>query len=214
MGDLVKYSEDMSTEERVALQAFLDNGCPGLIQTTEADILKWFRLYMSGKSYLEISKIVNKNIDLILYMSYKSKWNEKKIEYYQSLIANLSQKTQQVALDSANTVAGMVSALNKYYGDTFNKYLTSNDPSIIEGIDTKLLSQYYKSLESLNKLISPKDNSKGGDKSPAVNINLFGNAELSEGRSEGSERIVSEDDVGSILSILAQHKRKKEGQSD
>lgn len=196
MENLKEFPEDMSPEEKQYLEKFIVNGCPGVVQTTEGNILQWFRLYMSGKTYFEISKITNKKIDLILYVSHKSKWNEKKMEHYQILLTNITNKAAQVKLDSANTVAGMIASLNKYYSDKFNKYLLNNDDSIIEDIDTKLLSQYYKSMESLDKMLTPQDKNPLGDSSNTIDAE--------------SIKVTTPEEVGKALTLLAKIKRDNE----
>lgn len=206
MGNLAKFPEDMSIMEKESLRDYIDNGCPGLIETTEGDVFKWFRLYMSGKSYSEIAQLTKRSKDLILYISHKSSWNSKRMEHYNSLISQLRTKTTQAQLDSTNTVISMIAALNKYYGGKFDDYLSKNDPSIIEQIDTKLLSQYHKSLESLDKMITP---SKSKDKKePPININLFPSSKPED--SDGEPKVVTESQAGDILTILAEYKRKKE----
>ena len=172
--ELKAPSDDMTAEERESLKNYMDNGMPGLTRVQESDIFQWFKLYMSGKTYNEIAESTKTKKDLILYMSYKQDWVGKRHEHYNELLQNMIHKMSQAKLQSVNTITKMISALAKYYGDMFDQFLKNNDKSVIEGIDTKMLSQYYKSMEVLEKLVTPpKTRPDDGDESrPNININM------------------------------------------
>ena len=206
MGDLTKIgTEDMSEEEKTSLQDFVKNGCPGLLKTTESNIFSWFELYMAGKTYSEISTLTHSKRDLILYMSNKSGWYEKRMTYYEDLVYNMTKKMSQVKLDSMNTVSTAITALGRYYGDKFNKYLSSKDSKIIEDIDTKMLSQYYKSMEALEKIMG-NAGKKPGESTPLVNVNMNGGT--IERTGENSVEITDES-ASSILEALVKYKKSQ-----
>jgi len=207
MGSLeLRYTpEDMSDVEISSLSEYMKNGCPGLTRSTEADVFKWFGLYMASKTYEEIAKITSSRKDLILYMSYKLSWCEKRVSHYGDLIQNMSQKVAQSKLDSVNTVLTMKAALNKFYVNKFNKFLSTNDSSLIENLDTKLLAQYNKSHDVLDKLMGrpPED----GQQSPLVNINVKSGKieQIDENTVE-----ITETDVSNILKALVDVKKLKD----
>jgi len=206
VGDLTKIgTEDMSEEEKTSLQDFVKNGCPGLLKTTESNIFSWFELYMAGKTYSEISTLTHSKRDLILYMSNKSGWYEKRMTYYEDLVYNMTKKMSQVKLDSMNTVSTAITALGRYYGDKFNKYLSSKDSKIIEDIDTKMLSQYYKSMEALEKIMG-NAGKKPGESTPLVNVNMNGGT--IERTGENSVEITDES-ASSILEALVKYKKSQ-----
>ena len=195
----------MSEEEKTSLQDFVKNGCPGLLKTTESNIFSWFELYMAGKTYSEISTLTHSKRDLILYMSNKSGWYEKRMTYYEDLVYNMTKKMSQVKLDSMNTVSTAITALGRYYGDKFNKYLSSKDSKIIEDIDTKMLSQYYKSMEALEKIMG-NAGKKPGESTPLVNVNMNGGT--IERTGENSVEITDES-ASSILEALVKYKKSQ-----
>jgi len=150
-------SFDFSQEERESLDNYKSNGCPSLLKTSESDAFQWFELYMSGKTYLEIATLTNSKRDVILYFSEKCAWHEKRMAHYSDMSDAVVAKCMASKLEALDTMTTMVSALNKYYGGKFNKYLKNKDDSIIEEIDTKMLSQYYKVMDSIDKIINPKN---------------------------------------------------------
>jgi hypothetical protein len=166
--EVQKYSDDFSQEEKEALQDYIKNGCPSLVTVTESKVFEWFELYMSGKSYSEIANITSSKRDLILYISYKSKWHESRSSYIASLSANLASKITQTKLESLNTVQTIVSALGKSIEGKMNTYLKTKDEGLMAQVSKDDLRNYFKGLEVFEKLVSePKE---GGGKGVTINI--------------------------------------------
>lgn len=211
--DLIKYPEDMSIEEHSSLKNYIENGCPGLTKIDDNIVFTWFELYMAGKSYQEIAQITKSKKDLILYVSHKAKWNDKRMDYYSDIARNLTNKLQKVKLESANTIATAVSAIGKYYNEKFNKFITTNDSNIMESLDTKMLAQYYKSLEMLDKILSPPKEPDDGKK-PTVNINV--NSAKIDQIDDNTVDITpmdTEQAAGDLLKALAKFQRSKDSQN-
>lgn len=210
--DLIVFPDDLSVEEKTALQAYVANGCPGLVKVDDAKVFQWLELYMAGKGYAEIAHITKEKKDLIMYIAYKAKWNEKRLEYYGDMTSGLNKKIRNAKLQSADTVANAITAMGKYYNDVFNKFLTTNDKSIIENMDTKVLAQYYKSLEVLDKLISPSENTN--TEKATVNINVGSNATVTQVNDKtvdiSTQSVESDLAASELLKSLARYQRSKE----
>jgi len=201
--EITKYQDDFNEDENKSLQEFIKKGCPGLPKIAGTDTFEWFQLYMAGKSYSEIALSCNTKKELVLYIAHKLEWNTKKIEYYGGIAANLVQRTQAVKIESAGTIATMISALNQYFGDKFTSYIKTKNEKFLEGIDVKMLGQYYKSLEVLEKLMGGGGDSKA---QPAVNINVGSSASV-EQKIDGSV-VVTDNSAKEILHLLSQYKKK------
>jgi len=165
-------------------------------------MFKWFQLFMSGKTYFEITNLGGAKYGVLLYVAYKSEWGTKKMEHYGDLVQNMSSKVKKVKLDSVNTIATMVTALGKFYGKKFDRYLTTGNHDIISGLDTKLLAQYYKSIDSLDKIVASTTGTPAQPSAAPIKIEESSDENVIDvGQEEMS--------VGSILSILAEAKQKK-----
>lgn len=206
---LTQGRADFSLAESESLNSFITEGCPGILSKTDSDMYQWFELYMSGKTYSEISKITNTKKDLILYISAKCNWHDKRMQYYSDLSSHMLQKCNESKLETLNTVTTMVSALNNYFGGKFDKFLKTKDESIIEGLDTKLLAQYYKATEAIDKIVGSSVDQD--NKPPLVNINMTSSAKVTQtGKNtleidtDSSEK---EREVGEILKSLAKLKK-------
>lgn len=204
--NLQKFSEDFSVEESKALADYISNGCPGLSKITDDKTFSWFQLYLSGKTYSEIAEITGDKRDLILYISNKLKWNEKRLKYYDDISSNITTKVSQAKIESMNTISTIVSGLNKYYEDIFNKYLKTKDKSIIDALDTKLLTQYHKSLDSLSDLMFDKAKDK---KAPTVNVNIGSSAEIKKVDDNTIEVKDKSNILSDLLTALSDHKRSQ-----
>ena len=199
--------DDLSEDEKTSLQDYIKNGCPGLTKIDDTQVFKWFELYMAGKTYSEIAMIAKAKKELILYVAFKSRWLEKRTDYFSAITQSMTTKVTNIRTESINTVATIVSSLNKYFGKKFDSYLATNDDSIIENIDSKVLEKYYKSLEILEKVINPT--SKESPKSTPVNININSGASVNQS-SDSSLDISMKDEPSDLLRRLAEQKKKKE----
>jgi hypothetical protein len=208
---LVKFSEDMNQEEKIELKKFREDGLPGINQIREADIIKWQKLYLSGKTYVEISEIAQKPKVLILFISDKLGWFEKKINYYNDVTVKVFEKLEQIRMESMNTIATMISGWNKLYGDKFNSFLTDNNSLTLENMDNKQIPQYYKAIELLDKLTEnvlkkPIDEPKK-EKGALVNINVGDNINITKTGENSVEvrsaEIKETDNPGEVLRKLA-----------
>jgi hypothetical protein len=211
--ELVNLPDDMTFEEKDLLREYKKNGCPGLVKITAEKVQEWFNLYMGGKTYTEISKITKTKKDLILYISQKSNWHSKRIDKYSDIAENILEKTKSTALDSADTVSTMILAWNRYYNKRLNKYLKTNDDSIMEDLDVKKLAEYRKTIDSLEKFVS---GFKGKDKVPSppterssVNININTPSEIVEGENclDISKSKNNSDIIKTLLTIRDREKK-------
>lgn len=215
--------EDFSSEDLQSLEDYEKKGCPGLERKVDSDFFQWFQLYMSGKSYTEIAKITSSKKDMILYASKKGQWHSKKMQYYSDLNDTALQKYSQSKLESLNTVTTMISALNKYFGGKFDKYLKTNDSSIIESLDTKLLAQYYKATETMDKIVGASlgkddEGNRGNGKQPLVNINMTGSNKVTQTDENTIEIEADETDkekaVAEVLASLSKLKKIRASDDD
>lgn len=207
--------EDMTEEEIGQLTLYVKNGLPGIQRVQESDIFQWFELYMAGKTYDEIARATGAQKDKVLYISHKQEWHDKRMQHYNDLLNNITGKLTHTKLGSINTMATIIAALNKFYGNKFNKYLKNNDESIIENLDTKLLTQYYKSMDTIEKLASdgrsknPNSPDNGGN--PLIHMNI-GNATIQQ--NEGEPLEITEENAGDILKSLAGSKKKQNDEKE
>lgn len=219
--EITKTKEsDFSEEEKRSLQEWRDNNMPGLHSLNQDKAFSWFKLYMAGKTYSEIAKMTGTKKDLILFVSERNNWLKLKMTHFSDISTNMLQKYKEAKLESLNTMTTMVSALNKYFGSKFDKYLKTNDNDVLESIDSKMLAQYQKVNESIDKIVaemtgnSSDDRGRGsGSSMPTININMNGKSSVTQ-KDDSVIDINSEEDgdleVREILDNLSKLKKKRE----
>jgi hypothetical protein len=207
--ELADMPQDMTKDEKESVQDFIANGCPGLLRVQQSDIFKWFELYMAGKTYAEIATITKSKKDLIMYLAYKSAWMDKRLNHYSDISLNILDKIKQSRLDSANKLVTVIAALGKYCEQEYNRYLSTNDRSIIENLDTKIVAQYFKAQEQLDKIASAEEGGKDKPpQSPLVNINMGSSATIKEVGEKTLE--ITDKTAGDLLKSLASLKKAQE----
>lgn len=208
--ELSSLPQDMTKEEKESLQDFILNGCPGLLRVQQSDIFNYFQLYMSGKTYAEIATIAKAPKDLVMYLSYKSNWLEHRFKHYENISLNILEKIKHVKLDSTNTLVTVIKAYGKYIEAKSNKYLSTNDASVIEGIDSKILSTYYKSLDSLEKILGGDPQDPENPKAPMVSINMGMGAAASIKQVDSKTLEITDETAGDLIKALASMKKETE----
>lgn len=203
--DLSKIDNDFTDKEVERINTYVSNGCVGLESLVKDDhkVNNLFALYMSGKTYTEISKISRVKKDIVLYMAAKMRWYEKRMEYLDDIQKNITKKITETRTESLNFIASLISMHHKYYGDAINDYLRTGDREIVESLDLKQLTQYFKSIELLEKILNPSNISRGGGSNTTVNINTPGGKV--EQVDEKTIEITS-DNTGDILKKLTELK--------
>ena len=210
--EITELPQDMTKEEKEVVLAFITHGCPGLLKVQQSDIFQYFQLYMSGKTYAEIAVITKAPKDLIMYLAYKSKWLEHRFKHYENISLNILDKVQQVKLDTANNLITIIKALGKYCELKYNKFLTTNDVSAIEGIDTKITTQYYKSIELLDKILNADENDDENKKpkQPLVNIHMGMGAKATIEQTGPKSLEITDETAGELVKALASMKKTSE----
>ncbi len=209
----IKVEEkDFTADDLLAIQKYKDTGLRNILKYQEVDVFNFFELYMSGKTYAEIAKISKAPHQVVLYLSDKLRWYEKRTQYYEELSRHIIQKQQQTQLTNMNTMNTIQQALAKFYSDQFNKYLATGDKRFIEKIDTKLVTQYYKTIELTQKLFTQSLNGGKGSKStqanhPLVNINVGTKGDASI-EAEGQTVDINEDNIEDVIAGLLDSEKK------
>ena len=211
--DLSTIDNDFKEDEVERINTFVANGCIGLetLAKDEHKITSMFSLYMQGRTYTEISKISKTKKDLVLYMAAKFNWYEKRMEYLNDIQNKITGKLTTTRIESLNFITNLVQFMHKYYGDEFNNYLMTGDKTIIENLDLKMLNQYFKSIEVLEKLLNPSNVTRGGSNT-TVNVNAPDGAEVRQ-INENTLQITpgNTGDILKELSKLKDQKRNEEG---
>jgi hypothetical protein len=204
--DLSKIDNDFEDSEVERINTYVANGCIGLesLVKDEAKVNSLFSLYMTGKTYTEISKISRVKKDLVLYMAAKMRWYEKRMEYLNDIQNKMTRKMSEARVESLNFITSLIGFHHKFYGDEIDKYIATGDRTIIDNLDLKALGQYFKSIEILEKLMNPSNVNRGGGSGATININAAG-ADI---KTDDNTIEITPGKTGDLLKALADIKEK------
>jgi hypothetical protein len=165
-----EYPLDMSEKEIRSLEEFIEDGLPGILSVTPEKIHRMIEMYFDGQSYQDISLKLGIKKNIVLYISYKHKFYESKLEHYENMIKHLKEKMDIAENRSINLIVDTMMSLESYYRNIFNRYAISKDPKIIENADFENFKMYLKCMEILQKMKNP--DSSGNIKVPQMGLNL------------------------------------------
>jgi hypothetical protein len=208
--DLSKIDNDFQDDEIERINTYVSNGCIGLESVVSDDnkISSMFALYMQGRTYTEISKISKTKKDIVLYLGAKFNWYEKRMEYINDIQNKITKKLVTTRVESLNFISNLIGFMHKYYGDEFNRFMITGDRDIIDNLDLKMLSQYFKSIEILEKLMNPANVKPPKSSGATVNINAPDGAEVRQLSDDTLE--ITPSNSGDILKKLAKMKENQE----
>lgn len=190
---------DMSLQEEKELNKFIQADMPGLNSVSDDKIAESFSMYMKGKSYTELTRSLKIKKPVLLFISQRDKWYEKKTEYLEAIQSNITDKLLQTKVESANFLTDVIGAYHKIMEDKIAEALAKGlKPT--EFMDPKELSTYFRAIDTLEKII-PRAGQDSERKS-IFNLNIQGNAEV-EASEDGKTVKVKSISEGSNKEVLA-----------
>lgn len=202
--ELAKNSLDLTEKEKGSLSMYIKEGLQGLVKIDESNTMQWFNLYMSGSSYKEIADTTQADKNMIMYISQRNGWHNKKMDYLNDVTSNFVMKTKQAKLEGANTVLLANMALGKYLSEEFQEFIKTGDKKIMERFDQKNFQNFLKAIESLDKILGRSTSSEGSN----ININISSDRKTDE-KSNNDVEISAKTDNGETLALLAKYKKSK-----
>jgi hypothetical protein len=158
---------DLSLDDRGRVTAFKEEGMPGLAALEEPQMHRIMDLYLSGKSYRQISQAVRVNKTLIMYLSDRFGWYMMRREYLHELEMHQRQKVLESKIESKDFLLQLTHMFQKKIGSNISKYLQTDDERFANDIDLKEVDRYIKIVDMLHRL-----SSEGRDGKPIVGLNM------------------------------------------
>lgn len=200
---------DITSRELINIAKFKEEGLPGLaaVAQNEVTLTKALDLYMSGKTYHQISKIVGVKQEVILYLGHKFNWYQTKMQQLEILDANIKERILQAKLMNQDFVLQIQQFFLKKIGRKMTRFMASGDEEMADSVNKKDLEMYMKSVDLLDKISSEKI--PAGSR-PAVGLNLGDGVTVRKiGENEVSITPRNKT-IGEMLSELANSKRTEE----
>jgi hypothetical protein len=201
---IVKPTTDIVERDATAVAEFIEKGMPGLATVQEENVKKMFDMYLAGKNYKQISGIMRTPKPLVMYLSQKLKWFEKREDYIVDLQQNMERRVVEAKLIGQDVMLQFVQAYGKKFSTKMNSYMASGNEDFTKQINLKEFELYLKCLERLQKSIEAPV-----QKGPLVGINLGEGATVTRTGQNSIEVTPKQKAVGDMLQELADMRRNE-----
>jgi hypothetical protein len=208
--EVVEPTTDITAADLVKIQKYVDSGYPGLAGLTDAQLQRALDLYLSGKTYHQISRIMRLERPLILYLSHKFNWFPLRREVLSEMEHNIRGRVIEAKLESQDFLLKLTHAWQKKIGDKVEEYLRTGDVAHANAIDLKEVDKYLKTVEMLLKMSDAKPAGKGADKAPTVGLNLGDGGVTVKKVNDNEVEITPNNVAKSLLSQMADFRREQE----
>ncbi len=213
-GTLTQLSDgrvtDITPKEFQQLAAFKEAGMPGLGSLSDVTMTKALDLFLSGKTYHEISRTLAIKKEIVIYLADKFKWYDTKIEHLEILDASLKERILHAKLVNQDFALQIQQFFLKKIGRKMTRFLATNDDEVANEVDRKDIEMYFKSVELLEKISTEKVplNSR-----PSVGLNLGDGVTVKKVGENEVTITPRAKTVGEMLNELANIKREEEKNS-
>lgn len=205
-------TSDITSKELQQIEKYKEAGLPGVTSISDVGVAKAIDMYMGGKTYHEIAKVLSIKKDIILYLGYKFNWYGTKMEHLEILDANLKERILQANLVNQDFMLQIQEFFKQKIGTKMSRYFATGDDDVAKMVDRKDIEMYYKAVELLSKLTTDKP--PQGQRNPTVGLNLGDGVSV---KKVGDNEVIitpKARTVGEMLNELANLKRKEEGSAN
>lgn len=200
-------TSDFTDKDLALIEAYKEAGLPDIASVDGKKLEKILDLYLSGKTYRQISQIVSINKSIILYLSQRFNWFDLRMDYITDLEQGIRVRVLEARIVGQDFLLELIQMWQKKIGDNITKYLATDNVEFANNIDLKEVDKYLKTVEILHRL-SQDPKSQGGN--PAVGLNLGDGVKI-EKNADGSVEITPKSKaIGAALKEFADMRRVEE----
>ena len=199
---------DITPVDQARIDAYKEAGLPGLYALKESQVSKILELYLDGKPYIQISRMMKVDKALIMYMSQKFNWFMTRKDYNEELELSMRQRLIDAKLASQDFLLDLKTLYEKKIGRKISSYLTTGNDEHANAIDPKEVSLLLKILDNLEKSVSDGKSGKQGV-SP-VNLGIGDGVTIAKNAAGGVDITPKQKSVGEMLKQFADAQREEE----
>jgi hypothetical protein len=201
---------DLSEADMKQVALYIEQGLPNISTVDEFKMTRILDLYLSGKTYRQISTIMAVKKPILMYLSQKFNWFAMRKEYLEDLEISVRGRMMEARVVNQDFLLQLIHLWQKKIGVNITKYLSTSDEQFANKIDLKEVSQYLKALDALQRI--------SGEGSPAkpspVGLNL-GDGVTIERKDDNTVEITPKQKViGEALRQFADMRREQESKKD
>ena len=201
---------DMTPQEIEKLEAFVEEGLPGISKVTPETIERMAGMYLAGKTYGQVSNITRVPKAAVMYLARRDNWFAVRQDYLQDLDERMKVRVAEAKLMSQDFMVELLQTFQKKIGKKMQRYLATDNEDIANEINLKDIATYIKTMEALNKSMGDYRSGDGSNQPSPVGINLGEGVTVSKNQDGTVEITPKQKAVGEILKQFADNRREDE----
>lgn len=198
---------DLSPRDLAKISEFKMAGAPGVTALKDTDLERIMDLYLTGKTYSQIARIMRLERTLLMYLSDRFKWYDLRRSYLSELEGAIRGRVIESKIASKDFLLQLTHMWEKKIGKKLETYLRTDNEAFADEIDLKEVDKYLKTVEILHRLTSEKSDSR--PHAPAVGLNL-GDGVTVKKVGDTVEITPKQATIGSVLKQFADLRREEE----
>lgn len=206
---VIEPTSDFTTADLKAIEKFKDDGLPSVATLTDSTMVQALEMYLSGKSYREISQLVSKPKAMVLYLSEKYDWYGKRQEYLREIHDNMLQRTIEAKLVGQDFLIQLKQFFEKKIGRNINNYMRTDNEAFAALVDMKEIDKYIKTFETLDKLTTVKQPKSDKPSAPTIGINAGSSGVTITKTGENTVEVTPTEKPKSALEKFAEERRRE-----
>ena len=201
---------DIMPQELKIIEQYKELGLPGIASLSDQKLAKCLDLYLSGKTYLEISRTLNVKKEIVLYLAQKFDWYGTKMEHMQILDFTMKERILQAKLVNQDFLLQIQHFFKQKIGNKMTKFMATDDDETASKVDKKDIEMYFKSVDLLDKISTDREKIAASSRGPSVGLNLGDGVSV---KKIGEDEVLitpRNKTVAEMLKEMADMKRKEE----
>lgn len=200
---------DFSEKDIQKIDEFKEAGLPGIATVDQILMARIMDLYLSGKTYRQISTITRIPVAIILFLSQKFSWFQVRTEYLEDLESTIKARLIESRLINQDFLLQLVHVWQKKIGNSITKYLATDNEVHANAIDLKEVDKYLKTLEALHKLSTDPRAAPTGGTAP-IGLNVGEGMSITKNSDGGIDITPKSKAIGDMLKQFADSRREEE----
>ena len=201
---------DFTPKDLALINEYKEAGTPGVARVDDVKLMRIMDMYLSGKTYPQISMVVGIPKQIILYYSQRYNWFQMKQDYLTDLESNIRGRVIEAKVVNQDFLLQLQQMWQKKIGNNIKKYLATDNEDYANAIDLKEVDKYIKSIETLQRLTSERI---PGQQSPVVGLNLGEGITITKNSNNEVEITPKNRAIGDMLKQFADQRREEENKN-
>ena len=201
---------DFTQKDLEVIQSYQAAGLPGVAILDEKKIGSMMDMYLSGRTYRQISTTMSIKKEIVLYISHKFNWFDLRQDYLKDMETSMRGRIMEAKIMDQDFLLELQAMWRKKIGAKARKYMATDSEEFANEIDLKEVDKYLKTVEILQKLSSEGKSLTGDNNRPMVGVNAGDGVTITRKGDNEIEITPKSKAIGDALKMFADARRAEE----